>query len=170
MSHNLSPGCFTRNRSVPRLFFVIVLLIGIIAGSGCGSVVVADNFETFIRIPLGHERNVVDITKPLFLGHRVTSFRLRVKFVNGSSGIDWLNGMTLSFSSGSHVEEIDSLPAIHEDGEFWTQMIPRNKVLVKIKSNGVVFFRGGSSPYLDIKEVEFLWMAILLILISRKPI
>lgn len=155
MNSNGLSGQSANIRNLSRIFILIILLFTIITGPGCGGVVTADNFETLIRIPLGHSRNVLDITKPLFLGHRVTSFRLRVRFVSGTAGLEWFNGVSLSFSGGSHLEEIDSLPAINEDGEFWTQMIPGNKVWINIKSDGVVFYPGNSAPYFDIIEVEY---------------
>ncbi len=153
MSKKQLPGRLTKSANMSRLLVSLILLFTIITGAGCGTAIPSDRIDTFITIPLGHVRNVLDISKPLFLGHRVSSFRLRVKINNPNSTSHWINGVTLSFTSGSHSEEITELPASRVNGAFWTQIINGNKVWINIVSDGVVYFQGGS-PSFEIIEIE----------------
>lgn len=152
MNKTQLPGRPIKSFNTSRLVITLVLLLTItISGTGCGGTSPpSDRIDTLVIIPLGHDRNVLDISKPLFLGHRVSSFRLRVKINNPSH---WIYGVTLTFASGSHSEEITELPESRVNGAFWTQMINGNKVWINIVSDGVVNFHG-ESPSFDIIEIE----------------
>ena len=157
MSNTKSPGRLSKNTPISKWFLSLILLFTILTGAGCGGTSTpSPRMDTLVIIPLGHERNVLDITKPLFLGHRVSSFRLRVKINNPNRTSYWISGLTLSFTSGSHSEEISSLPTSHVNGAFWTQTIPGNKVWINIASDGIVYYQGGS-PTFEIIEVERLF-------------
>ncbi len=154
MNKTQLPGRPIKSILISRLVISLILLFTIITGAGCGGTSVpSPRIDTFITIPLGHVRNVLDISKPLFLGHRVSSFRLRVRINNPNGTSQWINGVTLSFTSGSYSEEITELPAPRVNGAFWTQMINGNKVWINIVSDGVVDFQGGS-PSFEIIEIE----------------
>jgi len=155
--NKLISGGLTPRKSYQNLLsgILIILFISGIFGAGCQPQPSSPFINTFVSIPLGNEKNVLNISKPLFLGHRIESFRLRVKFDNPCRTANWISGVTLSLKSGSTTwQEMTSLPSsAGSDGSFWTVQITGNKVWINIFSNGEVRFDGGS-PAFQILEIE----------------
>ena len=146
----------------PRIvLFVIISIAGIASIVATGpspkppSSPPSTHVKIFYPIPLGNGSNVVSIGKPIFLGHRVQSFRLRVRFENPGRTAHWLGGVKLSLRDQTgNIIDYTSLPSTaSSDGSFWTDVLAGNRAWLGITSTGFVDFLGGQ-PRLEILEID----------------
>jgi hypothetical protein len=98
-------------------------------------------------VPLGNGVNAVRTSKPVFLGHRVSRFRLRMRVEIPNRTMDWVSGLQLTVgeTASSPPQLFLDLPAgAAPDGSFWTDWIDGNRTWLSLFSPGLVSFDGGS--------------------------
>lgn len=144
-------------RNTVLLFLFMVGILSIIATAHTPGPTPSSVQDTFVSISLGNRKNFISIAEPVFLGHRVERFKLRVRFNNPDRESHWLPGVTLAFRNlGTSFEEHTELPSTaNADGSFWTGFIPGNRVWIMIfgRGAGIVDFDGGQ-PQFEILGVE----------------
>lgn len=111
--------------------------------------------ETYIPIKLGNDPNKVNIGKAFFLGHRVDSFRLKVRLNNPGRTSHWISGLTFKFRDRTDVlNEYNALPAdVESDGSFWTDFAHDNRGWIFLTTSDRANFQGGQ-PKFEILQVE----------------
>lgn len=118
--------------------------------------------KTYIRIPMGVRENTFKFSKELFLGHRVDSFRVKLRVVNPGRTQNWINSLSLKFSQFRVIpvynhgfrQSFNYLPSTADNlGFFWTKMIPGNRIIMSGSTNYLANYEGGS-PRIEIVEIE----------------
>lgn len=142
---------------VPKILLTSISLVGFFSIVATQPPPPTTTFETFVSIPLGNGSNAVSIAKPFFLGHRVESVRLRVRFHIPNRTNHWINGVTLRVREAGAtgvVQQFANLPTTAAaDGSFWTRRFNGNAVWISIFSSGIIGFDGGQ-PEFQILEVD----------------
>ncbi len=140
-----------------RILLIATVSFLLIA-SDCGSR--ETTLNTYLPIYLGYEKNNYHIEKVIFLGHRVESFRLRLRYRDGNNLTNWPTITRLTFDTPNGQTQIinEFNEALTQGNSFWTdQFINTNQVNLTISSIGAFIEFDGSAPRFEILEVDYLF-------------
>lgn len=112
--------------------------------------------ECFLH--LGFENNKFSRYIHFYGGHRVKRIRLRIKVDRHNSTTYWISGLIIEIwqEDGTHLATYDSLPSVHDNGQFWTPEINGNRVFIKIHTNNNFVFVGQWGSFFTITGVEYI--------------